>query len=99
MVEAAAHKLLTHHKLPLEHPSKIPFLASTPPAQEEAEEEEEDSEQQDLQEQRSSNNNNVKRNVSSAKDTNAWKEKDAKQKNGTRWSESVRNNGRKLMKL
>lgn len=98
MVEAAAHKLLTHHKRPLEHPSKIPFLASTPLAQE-GEEEEEDSEQQDLQEQRSSNNNNVKRNVSSAKDTNAWKEKDAKQKNGTRWSESVRNNGRKLMKL
>lgn len=98
MVEAAAHKLLTHHKRPLEHPSKIPFLASTPPAQEEEGEEEEDSEQQDLQEQRSSNNN-VKRNVSSAKDTNAWKEKDAKQKNGTRWSESVKNNGRKLMKL
>lgn len=98
MVEAAAHKLLTHHKRHLEHPSKIPFLASTPPAQEE-EEGEEDSEQQDLQAQRSSNNNNVKRNVSSAKDTNAWKEKDAKQKNGTRWSESVRNNGRKLMKL
>lgn len=98
MVEAAAHKLLTHHKRPLEHPSKIPFLASTPPAQEEEGEEGEDSEQQDLQAQRSSNNN-VKRNVSSAKDTNAWKEKDAKQKNGTRLSESVRNNGRKLMKL
>lgn len=98
MVEAAAHKLLTHHKRPLEHPSKIPFLASTPPAQEEEGEEEEDSEQQDLQAQRSSNNN-VKRNVSSAKDTNAWKEKDVKQKNGMRWSESVRNNGRKLMKL